>query len=175
MVWHNVNDGIFTTELQLDSSEREKITSSIDMDASTPRKNGVRVSEVNFDTTNAYTYSPDLFSDDLYNDMKNSVLDLIKMKIGDKILPDQWWVMKYTDGDKTNPHHHRPWDWVAVYYIEAEEGCGALYFIDEDVRIYPYTGLLVLHKSYLGHAVDANTKENVKRYCMVLNMKESRK
>lgn len=118
-------------------------------------------------------YKPHKWKDPHYDWLLDLIKDEVEKTLNKRFRVGPWWFLKCEDEDSTLPHEHsRMADWVAIYYFEAPEGSGPLYFNDHDVYIYPYSGLLVIHEADLVHQAFKNDKPGIKRYNMVVNFWE---
>tara|TARA_B110000305_G_scaffold240738_1_gene312295 strand:+ start:4981 stop:5532 length:552 start_codon:yes stop_codon:yes gene_type:complete len=86
------------------------------------------------------------------------------------------WGLVYEDGESCGPHGHgRENEYAGTYYLEADEGCGTIYFPDADVEVEPRPGDFILFGSPVVHGVMSNTKPGAKRVCLAFNVKDRNK
>lgn len=162
----------FITELVLSQDIIDLLKEIISENSTKPFKEGITVSDVNPKATRAATYSPSLLGDDSFDFLKNAINEKVFKLIGKNLEIHSWWVMKYTGSDFTHEHKHAPQaKCVAVYYIDAPEYSGELYFPDINISIKPKTGMLVVHDANLVHGVKPNLSSEIERYNMVINYK----
>lgn len=155
-------------DVDLDTDKINFIIDNIRNDASWSEY--VRTSMVNNKVSSAESYSPDMWGDTLYNEIFDKIDSIVNPS--NKLVLDERWCMLYTDGKFTGSHNHDEWDLVAIYYISAPEGSGMLIFPEINVKVKPYTGLLVIHDAKLFHKVKPNTIMGIERFCMVLNYRK---
>jgi hypothetical protein len=154
----------------LDQDTINFLRENISENASRPLKEGIRTSTVNHLVTKAATYSPHSLGDNTFDFLKNIIDKRVFELTQTELKTYSWWVMKYKGEDYTEEHSHNPQaNWVAIYYIDAPENSGALYFPDINVLIKPRTGMLVVHKADLIHGVRKNASPDIERYNMIVN------
>ena len=77
-----------------------------------------------------------------------------------------FWAMMYEKGDHTIRHSHFPSDFAAVYYVDVEPGCAPIVFEDE-LKVYPESGMLVVFPAWLHHEVP---KTDARRTAVSMNI-----
>jgi hypothetical protein len=152
--------------LNLSDQMREEVKSKIRSDVS----NFTRVSDVDFKVTTSEIYEPSIAKNNYYDFLFDKINDLVN--VGNHYEKGDLWVMRYTNGQKTEVHRHEKWALIVIYYVDAPEGSGILYFPESGLEIKPYTGLLVVHDGKIQHGVKPNSKIDVERFCVVLNYRK---
>lgn len=168
--FNHLHSGIKTTNLVLSEKEIRDITDNIRTDAS----NCGLVSTVNPNVSKSEAYTPGMWEDTYYDKLFNKIDNVVNPDNKYKFKKDEAWLMRYTGSQNTDPHKHKGWDMVAIYYISAPRGSGVLYFTKLNIEIQPSTGLLVTHDGKLNHGVRANTIEGIERFCAVINYRYKR-
>lgn len=88
-------------------------------------------------------------------------------------LEEGTWGLIYADGESCGPHGHgRTNEYAGVYYLNAEPGCGTIFFPDMKKEIEPKTGDLILFGSRVQHGVMPNTIKGSERVCVAFNVKK---
>lgn len=167
-LFNNLHSSIKTTNLVLSEKEIEDITDNIRTDAS----NCGQVSVVDHHVSKGESYTPGMWEDTYYDKLFNKIDNVVNPDNKYKFKKHGAWLMRYTGSQNTDPHTHKEWDMVAIYYISAPRGSGALYFPELNIEIQPSTGLLVAHDPKLIHGVHANTIEGIERFCAVINYRK---
>lgn len=168
--WNTIRYGIKTTTLDLGGSKISFFTDNIRKDVSLTEF--TRSSKFEDRRSTAESYTPEFWGDILYDEIFTAMDSIVNPY--NILQADKRWLMKYTNGQYTKPHNHEEWDYVAIYYLSAPTGSGALVFPEYDIRIYPHTGLIVFHDAKIIHAVEPNTVNNIERFCAVLNYRKPR-
>ena len=76
------------------------------------------------------------------------------------------WTMMYEKGEHTVRHSHFPSDFACAYYVDVEPGCAPIIFEDE-VKVYPENGMLVIFPAILHHEVP---KTDARRMVVSMNI-----
>lgn len=158
-----MTNNILKIVLQLDPDTRYQLIEDVSNDV------GDRGTDVG---AKCSFYQPKKWKDNHYDWLVDLVKEKIQSELDSNLSVVDYWFMSYEYGEEVEPHEHcDKCDWVAIYYFEAPEGSGVLHFTDLDISVYPYTNLLIVHRSNLWHQVLSNTDPNITRYSLVMNLK----
>lgn len=79
------------------------------------------------------------------------------------------WSNVYNKESGCRVHQHFPATFSLVYYVTVPENSGCIFFPDLDIKIQPYTGLLLCFRGDIWHGVELNQTEN-DRIIVALNI-----
>ncbi|MDO7613833.1 MAG: 2OG-Fe(II) oxygenase family protein [Crocinitomicaceae bacterium] len=85
-----------------------------------------------------------------------------KQIVEDCTFKDHWGAV-YRDGDYAKPHDHGESDISFVFYLDAPEGSGEIYFNQIDVSVKPKNKMLMLFPGTVIHEVWPNTTSGIER------------
>lgn len=80
------------------------------------------------------------------------------------------WGLVYEDNDSADAHIHPNADYTAIWFMEADDGCGTLEYFDPDLTIEPKKNMLVIADAMHTHGVFPNVERKAKRSCIVMNI-----
>jgi len=69
------------------------------------------------------------------------------------------WGQLYNKGHSQNAHHHLPYDWSFVYYVNTPKGSSPLVFTQSRKKIKAKAGRLLIFPGHLTHHVPENNCE----------------
>ena len=174
--WKNPTDFIFTAMMSIDPDYKVEIIDRLKAQAvKSMDDSSVKQSSVNYSLCTARSLSKKWYTDDTYDFLIDMVTHAVKSHFGNNIEPTDNWLLIYKGDDETLPHNHikvgssKVDNLVAIYYISAPEGSGALYFPKRDFHVNPEDNLLVVHRADEIHGVRANTTPDIERICLVVN------
>ena len=73
-----------------------------------------------------------------------------------------FWLNLYKKDDYADMHHHLPYDFSFVYFVDSNEEHPPLFFHDSGYEVPAVEGTYVAFPAYLNHSVDKNTTDRVR-------------
>ena len=140
----------------------ERLEKSIRDNLDSSMKSNVHASMTN------YSFRTDEMKE-LHEHLEMRMNEVVKQKIFKpsdyKINFIENWGAIYRKNDKSNPHHHAPFDWSWIYYVKAEYGDAPLVFHNLAPNsafnhIEPKTSDLVIFPSQVMHSVPKHENDN---------------
>ena len=138
----------------------ERLEKSIRDNLDSSMKSNVHASMTN------YSFRTDEMKE-LHEHLEMRMNEVVKQKIFKpsdyKINFIENWGAIYRKNDKSNPHHHAPFDWSWIYYVQVDDKSSPLILFnimkENDTKIHnlslkPKTGQLIVFPSFITHGVE---------------------
>lgn len=159
-------DPIITTYSRTDTQEIIDLTyreASLDQERTT-----VRV-----DTADCKIYQPGRLEqwDTIYDKVRHDLMRYVHHYFGKRYwIARDIWGLVYEDNDSADAHVHPNADYTAIWFMEADDGCGTLEYFNPDLTIEPKKDMLVIADAMHTHGVFPNVERTAKRSCIVMNI-----
>lgn len=116
----------------------------------------------------------DLTGTSIVNDFKTIIYNKVKQLYGENYHSNNWWVSISQPLTRVVSHKHKDDGLSVVFYLQAENDCGAFELQDYEQILQPKTGDLLIFPGSCYHRVTEN-KSTKPRICLVFDLEKTNK